>query len=156
VMVVVVTVVAAVLAEGGLGEALGVVGLVGLVLILGDQVVLADRLLGIDVAAAVEVGGLVGAAGAVVDGGLRPAAERTRAAAARGKDGVGCIALLHPIAHGVEHCLRLRTDAAAAMGDTGRQEEAEPAAQLVEAAVVVGDLAVVVARLLPVDELIGA
>src|SRR5262245_24707297 len=77
--VIVVIVATAGIAHAGMRQSLIVVGFARLVLIARDMVVLANRLLGIDVAAAMEIGGVIGAAGAVIDRGLRPAAQRTRA-----------------------------------------------------------------------------
>src|SRR5262245_4652724 len=101
-------------AGGRVLQAVGVVGVLRLLLIRRNQIVLASGLLGVEVAAAVEVGGIVRAARAVVEGGLRPRAQGTRAAAAGREDAVGGDALLDPAHHGVEHALRLRAVAAAA------------------------------------------
>src|SRR5262245_58343458 len=90
--------------------------ILGLLLELGDEVE-ADGLVRLQVVAAMEVGRVVGAAGAVVDRGLRIGAQRTRTGAAGGEHGVRSHVLLDPVHHGVEQGLWLRPYTAAAVAN---------------------------------------
>src|SRR5439155_5850492 len=88
----------------------------------------ADDLGRLQIAAAMEVGRVVGAAAAVVDGGLRIRAQRPRPrddAAARGlrADLRRRHSVFDPVDEGIEQVLRLRPAATAAVRDTRRAEQ---------------------------------
>src|SRR6266487_5452954 len=112
-------------------QAVGIERIGPLFLELGDEVH-AHCLLGLQAASAVPARHeLRISAAAIVDGDLRirahrPAAERR----VRRCDRIGRIAALDPVHHHVEQVLRLRSNAAAAMRDAWRKEEAEPRRQV--------------------------
>src|SRR5882672_466398 len=135
---------------------------VHLMFVLGQHAV-ADHVARLEVATAEEVVGIVRAAAAAIEGGLRIRAQRPRARDASDRvlceDGLGRIVVLDPRHERAEQVLRLRPRTATAMTDTRRAEQAVEILQplevrLVMAPVARGHLAVIVDHALRHDELV--